>query len=426
MNIRTIALWACLLVASSSFAATTHKVQNGDTDQKIARKAGISVEKLHQLNPGISWTRLKIGTAIQTALPKKQAKAKAKPPTAIKIAFKTSKYTVASGDNDWSIARKFGINTTELKRINPKINFAALKVGAVLTVPATSTTNTVKTSTRPVAKAAPVEKASAKPETKVDSTPSIMSPNAKVNRDAVTLRSTGNTSARKVSLLSKNTVAKIIDFKNGWYQLETGSGHKGWVREDMLSETTNSVTIPVVKTINSSTKTVVSGGASGLLKTAYSQLGIPYVYGGTSRSGFDCSGFVGYVFRQHGVNLPRTAAEQARKGTPVSKAGLKAGDLVFFYTRGNGRVSHVGIWIGNNTFIHASSGGGKIRVNNLTGYYAQRYAGARRVSNKFSGPMSADDYTKYTSTVVEEPSFDPEPEPERPRNNNLGTDVVSQ
>lgn len=115
-----------------------------------------------------------------------------------------------------------------------------------------------------------------------------------------------------------------------------------------------------------------------IIETAKNQIGVRYVWGGTSRRGFDCSGFVQYVFDKNDIELPRTSIEQWRVGESVRRSELKAGDLVFFRTRGS-RVSHVGIYKGDNKFIHASSAGGRIRINELTGYYASRYAGGRRI-----------------------------------------------
>jgi hypothetical protein len=107
-------------------------------------------------------------------------------------------------------------------------------------------------------------------------------------------------------------------------------------------------------------------------------MGIRYVWGGTSRSGFDCSGFTQWVFARSGIRIPRTSIEQATVGQRVDRDDLRPGDLVFFRTRGS-RISHVGIYIGNNNFIHASSGGGRVRINAITGYYSQRYVTARRM-----------------------------------------------
>lgn len=109
-------------------------------------------------------------------------------------------------------------------------------------------------------------------------------------------------------------------------------------------------------------------------------LGARYRYGGSSSRGFDCSGFTAYIYRQHGIHLPHNSAAQYRVGKPVSRSELKPGDLVFFRTRGN-RISHVGIYIGNGKFVHASSARGRVRVDTLnSGYYHQRYVGARRIT----------------------------------------------
>lgn len=116
---------------------------------------------------------------------------------------------------------------------------------------------------------------------------------------------------------------------------------------------------------------------SSLVKNALSLVGVPYVFGGTSRSGFDCSGFTLYVFKGSGISLPRTAAEQFRVGSSVSRAQLQSGDLVFFTTYAPG-ASHVGIYIGGGNFVHASNSG--VRTTSLSeSYYASRYLGARRV-----------------------------------------------
>jgi cell wall-associated NlpC family hydrolase len=121
-------------------------------------------------------------------------------------------------------------------------------------------------------------------------------------------------------------------------------------------------------------------GARRVLAIAHRYMGRPYRYGGSSSRGFDCSGFVLHVYRQVGVQLPHHSGAQARVGKPVSRQQLQPGDLVFFRTRGS-RISHVGIYIGNGKFIHASSARGRVRIDSLDdGYYKRRYAGARRIT----------------------------------------------
>lgn len=121
----------------------------------------------------------------------------------------------------------------------------------------------------------------------------------------------------------------------------------------------------------------VSGGAQQILSFAAQFLGTPYVWGGTSPSGFDCSGFVQYVYRHAGISLNRTSEQQFNNGVSVSRSELRPGDIVFFHTYSSG-ASHVGIYVGNNTMINSSNGG--VSYDDMTNsYWAARYLGARRV-----------------------------------------------
>lgn len=115
--------------------------------------------------------------------------------------------------------------------------------------------------------------------------------------------------------------------------------------------------------------------------TAMALLGTPYVLGGNSLSGLDCSSFVLQVFMPLGVKLPRVSADQAMAGIPVEVSELQPGDLVFFDTAGSGRVTHVGIYLGEDQFVNANSYKGQVTVDRLLSdrYWAPRYLGARRV-----------------------------------------------
>ena len=123
-----------------------------------------------------------------------------------------------------------------------------------------------------------------------------------------------------------------------------------------------------------------SAEAARLLELAAKHLGTPYRYGGQNPGGFECSGFAKYNFSQVGINLPRTAAEQAAMGTAVAREELLPGDLVYFRCGGGG-IDHVGIYSGNNQFIHSSSprSGGVIYSSLAEAYYARSYSGARRI-----------------------------------------------
>jgi peptidoglycan DL-endopeptidase CwlO len=115
----------------------------------------------------------------------------------------------------------------------------------------------------------------------------------------------------------------------------------------------------------------VHGGVVGI---AMQYLGVPYVWGGSSPRGFDCSGLVSYVFAQIGVSLPHSSYAQFGMGTAVSISQLQPGDLVFFTG-----ASHVGIYIGGGQFIHAPHTGDVVKISSLSGYYSSNFAGGRRI-----------------------------------------------
>jgi peptidoglycan DL-endopeptidase CwlO len=139
-----------------------------------------------------------------------------------------------------------------------------------------------------------------------------------------------------------------------------------------------------VEVLTASTGSITSGSApvvsappsryGGVVGIAMRYLGVPYVYGGASPSGFDCSGFIMYVYAQVGVSLPHNAAAQYGYGTPVDRSQLQPGDLVFF----NG-LGHAGIYVGGGSFIHAPHTGDVVKISSLSGWYSSTWVGARRL-----------------------------------------------
>lgn len=110
-----------------------------------------------------------------------------------------------------------------------------------------------------------------------------------------------------------------------------------------------------------------------LVKTARGYLGVPYLWGGTTDKGFDCSGLAQGVYRLNGLKLPHSSREQCALGSAVAKENLQLGDLVFFATSGSGQVSHVGIYIGGGAFIHAPGRGRSICTEKLSDTYFQKH-----------------------------------------------------
>ena len=199
---------------------------------------------------------------------------------------------------------------------------------------------------------------------------------AEVNCALVNLRAKPNSSAEQLKQLEQGETVNIIGLNNGWYKVDyiTVLGWTtGYIRSDLLDLTE----VPP----QNSSYTYQQSVAQQLVNYSMNYLGVPYVWGGTTTSGFDCSGFTQYVFRQFGYELYRVAESQMLyNGAAVNKSELQVGDLVFFANTyaSNEAATHVGIYIGGNQFIHAASGG--VKITDLSNdYYAARYAGARRI-----------------------------------------------
>ena len=213
----------------------------------------------------------------------------------------------------------------------------------------------------------------------------------RVTGNKVNIRSGPGTNYKSLGSAAINDTAYIIGINNQWFKVIYGDV-VGYIRSDYLAlteipyENRDSNKAPLFFRGGKSTGVTPSAyalnngkpTASAIIATAKKYIGVPYVWGGSTPSGFDCSGFVQYVFNAHGISLPRVSKQQYGVGTWVSKSNLKAGDLVFFDTEGNG-VSHLGIYIGNNQFIHASTSKGVIITSLSNTYWAPRYYGAKRI-----------------------------------------------
>ena len=191
-----------------------------------------------------------------------------------------------------------------------------------------------------------------------------------VTATTLNVRSGAGTSYSVLGSLSKGTKVEVISTTNVWSKINY-NGSIGYVSSQYLSSSST----------DSSTSTT-SSSVNKVISLAKSLLGKSYVWGAQGPSTFDCSGFTYYVFKNAAnITLPRVSQDQSTYGTYVSKSNLKVGDLVFFDTNGanDGNVSHVGIYLGNNQFIHASSSKGKVVISEMSSYYSGAYVNARRV-----------------------------------------------
>ena len=187
----------------------------------------------------------------------------------------------------------------------------------------------------------------------------------KVTASSLNIRSQPGTDSEKVGSLRAGKIVELLaETQSGWYQIENGY-----------------ISAEYVTIVDAAEASKASLGQE-IADYALTFVGYPYVYGGSSPSGFDCSGFTSYIYRQFGYSLNRSAANQLDNGTPVSMSELQPGDLVLFKKSGTGskRASHVGLYIGNNQFVHASTSTVGVIISNMSdAYYTTGFVGGRRI-----------------------------------------------
>jgi len=185
--------------------------------------------------------------------------------------------------------------------------------------------------------------------------------------DILNVRGGPSTDTEIIGKLSLGDIVNITSDNNGWYQIEFES-KTAFVFGEYIRVIDDSVTYELTT-------------GSSIADYAKKYLGAPYLYGGNSPSGFDCSGFVQYVLANFEIAMPRSSTEQYSYGTRVEKSQLIAGDLVFFkYSSSSSRLSHVGIYVGDGNFIHSPIPGQTVKIDSLSyGYFNTYYYGAIRV-----------------------------------------------
>ena len=225
-----------------------------------------------------------------------------------------------------------------------------------------------------------------------------------VSAETLNMRETANNNAKLVNQLKVNTKVTVLETEGTWSKIKV-NGKTGYVaskylsdkkvdvtsrseeisrgKENTQTENTSSKNESTQKTESSTQGTSSSASGNNIVAYAKKYMGYKYVSGGSSPStGFDCSGFTSYVYKQCGISISRSSSAQASNGTAVSKSNLQPGDLVIFNNRANTSIGHVGIYIGGNTFIHAgNSGTGVITTSLSDSYYQARYVTGRRIIN---------------------------------------------
>lgn len=224
----------------------------------------------------------------------------------------------------------------------------------------------------------------------VNNSVSTLDPSSgEITASSLNVRSGASSSFGVIGGLAKGTKVSLNGKINGFYKINY-KGITGYISADYVK---------ILEGTTLGTNAAVSRGTTGqyidnIITYAKSFLGTPYAFGGGAPArydnsgkylggGFDCSGYIQYVFKNFGVTLPRTTYEQVNKGISVNVGSLQKGDLLFFTTNSDkpSDISHVGIYIGNNQFIHSPNTGDVVKISEFAGYYKDKFILAKRVVN---------------------------------------------
>ncbi|MCX6376583.1 MAG: NlpC/P60 family protein [Armatimonadetes bacterium] len=251
--------------------------------------------------------------------------------------FAARTYAVRGGDTLYSIAGKYGVSVAALKSAN-HLSSTALKTGRTLTVPSKQVTPPAD----PV-----VYGISTENDLLVESAEGV------------------------VASLAKDARFTVLAREGDRFNVKLETGRTGWVRADAVTLEDTRKPLPLSDTW---------GIKHGLVQTALAYRGARYVRGGTSARGFDCSGFVKFLYARMGIKLPHDTRALYKFGRPVAKADLAPGDILFFVNTYRRGLSHVGLYVGEGKFIHASTHRTGVRVDYLNAdYYRRHYIGAKRI-----------------------------------------------
>lgn len=202
----------------------------------------------------------------------------------------------------------------------------------------------------------------------------------KVKPTSLNVRKGPGTNYSIKKIIKKDSVVGVIkSYSNGWAKVKLSNSSTGYVFSSNLKTYSGNSDDISVTYAKSSTSSTTTKKIDTVISTVKAQVGKPYVFGAAGPNSFDCSGLTYYCYKQAGIYLNRGSREQALNGKYVSKSDLKPGDLIFFNS-GTNTIRHVGMYVGENMFIHSPSPGKSVRYENLSSsYYIKGYVTARRI-----------------------------------------------
>ncbi len=183
-----------------------------------------------------------------------------------------------------------------------------------------------------------------------------------ISSGTLNIRKSSSSESEKLGTITSGSKVQVFEESGEYIRILTAGGIEGYVLKDRV------VAQSALSSRSSSTQQYNSDLSSRIIEYAKTFEGVSYVYGGSSPKGFDCSGFTQYVLKHFGIKAPRSAHEYSSAGTSISRNDIKPGDIILFDRYNNYRLGHVGIYLGNDKFIHASSSKGKVVIASLSKY----------------------------------------------------------
>ena len=362
-TLATLSASGALLTTGASALADSYTVVKNDTLWGLSKKYGVSVSDLKKAN-GVSGHLIYVGQKLQIPTKSTKATKTAKTSTSTSTVDTTSTtHTVVKGDTLWSLAKKYGVSVSALMKAN-NLSSSTILIGQSLNLRAGMTTygvngvttgssstaasaNTASSTSTTASSPAPKDKKTA---TKAKSTTTNTSSNSNTSTSANTQSQSTASNSSASTTTNTNTVASNAN--------TTSSTNTAASSSQAVSQA------PTAST--STATTTASASASAITSYALTFLGVPYVWGGTTPSGFDCSGLVQYVYSHFGINLGRTTYTQQYAGTKISVASAQAGDLYFWGSYGS--AYHVAIALGGGQYVMAPAPGQNVMTGSVSSY----------------------------------------------------------
>ncbi|APP02274.1 C40 family peptidase [Lactobacillus delbrueckii] len=350
----TLSASGALLTTGASALADSYTVVKNDTLWDLSKKYGASVSDLKKAN-GISGHLIYVGQKLQ--IPTKSTKT-AKTSTSTSTVDTTSTtHTVVKGDTLWSLAKKYGVSVSTLMKAN-NLSSSTILIGQSLNLRAGMTAYGVNGVTTGSSSTA----ASTNTASSTSTTASNQAPKAKKS-------TTTNTSSNSNTSTSANTQSQSTASNSSastTTNTNTAASNANTTSSTNTAASSSQAVSQAPTASTSTATTTASASASAITSYALTFLGVPYVWGGTTPSGFDCSGLVQYVYSHFGINLGRTTYTQQYAGTKISVASAQAGDLYFWGSYGS--AYHVAIALGGGQYVMAPALGQNVMTGSVSSY----------------------------------------------------------